>query len=250
MTGVMDGKVAVVTGAGSGMGRATANLLAAEGARVVVVDISGDQDITAKEIGESAIAVQADVTKTKEVKAAVDAAVDTWGHLDVMCNAAGVVSEPATIDMYSDDEFERVLSINLKGTYFGMKHALPHLLANGGGAIVNWGSLASSLGMPGAAGYVASKAAVATLTKTAAVEYASRGIRVNAIIPGVVDTAIVQKGRDAGFDPEAMGILQRIPMGRLGRPEEAAQVVMFLVSDAASYVTGVLIPVDGGYLAI
>ena len=139
MTGVLDGKVAVITGAGSGMGRATATLFAEQGARVVVADISGDEDATAKDIGDTAIAMRVDVADSQAVKGAVDAAVSTWGRLDIMCNVAGILSPPAMIDEYDDEFFDRVVSINLKGTYYGMKHAIPAILAGGGGAIVNWG---------------------------------------------------------------------------------------------------------------
>ena len=247
--GVLDGKVAVVTGAGSGMGRATAILFAAEGARVIVADVSGDEETTAKEIGEAAVAVHADVSKSDDVRACVEAATSAWGRLDVMCNVAGIVAPPASIGDYDEALFDHVLAVNMKSTFYGMKYAIPALLATGGGSIINWASLASFLGMPGAAAYVASKGAVAALTRAAAVEYAAHGIRVNALVPGVIETGIIQKGRDAGFDPEAMGILARIPIGRLGSSEEAANVALFLASDAASYVTGVLLPVDGGYLA-
>jgi NAD(P)-dependent dehydrogenase (short-subunit alcohol dehydrogenase family) len=253
--GQVQDRIAIVTGAGSGMGAATAALLAAEGARVVLFDVTETVRDVAEQLGDRAVAVTGDVSAEADVRAAVDTAVQTWGRLDIMCNAAGIV-DPVAVPVadYSVEDFDRVVGVNLRGTFLCLKYGITAMLESGGGAIVNWASLTSFIGLPTAPGYGASKGGVAMLTKSAAVAYAKKGVRVNAIVPGVVHTPILRKSRSAGFDTEegtdnAAMFAARIAMGRLGRPEEAAQLALFLASDAASYITGATVPLDGGFLA-
>jgi NAD(P)-dependent dehydrogenase (short-subunit alcohol dehydrogenase family) len=253
--GQVQDRVAVVTGAGSGMGAATARLLAAEGARVVLVDLAPSVHDVAAEFGDRAVSVTCDVSAEADVRGAVDTAVQRWGRLDIMCNVAGIVDPVAVpVTDYSVEDFDRVVAVNLRGTFLCLKYGIAAMLESGGGAVVNWASLTSFIGLPTAPGYGASKGGVAMLTKSAAVAYAKRGVRVNAIVPGVVHTPILKKSRSAGFDTEegtdnAAMFAARIAMGRLGRPDEAAALALFLVSDSASYITGAAVPLDGGFLA-
>jgi NAD(P)-dependent dehydrogenase (short-subunit alcohol dehydrogenase family) len=243
----VEGKIAIVTGAGSGMGAATARLLAASGAKVVCADVTGAETETAREIGGDAWALSCDVSDPAQVEALVRTTVERSGRLDVMCNAAGIVDPTARpIVDYDIDEFDRVIAVNLRGTFLCLKYGIAAMLESGGGSIVNWASLTSFIGVATAPGYGSSKGGVAMLTKSAAVAYATRGVRVNAIVPGVVRTPILKRSRSAGFDTDPGA---HIAMGRLGEPEEAAQLVVFLASDAASYITGALVPLDGGFLA-
>lgn len=173
----------------------------------------------------------------------VDAAVDRFGRIDILCNNAGMAGPIAPTAECDDTAFDRVVAVNLRGVFLGMKHAIPHILAVGGGAIVNISSIASSVAFPGLPAYAASKAGVSMLTKTAAAEYAARGIRVNAILPGVFDTGMTQNLPAAYI----AGAARATPMGRIGEADEVARLALFLASDEARFMTGALVTVDGGY---
>jgi NAD(P)-dependent dehydrogenase (short-subunit alcohol dehydrogenase family) len=244
--GTLTGKVAVVTGGGSGIGRAIAQALHREGARVVVGDISGEEKVTAEALGDGALAVGVDVTKAAEVAELMQAALDGFGPIDILCQAAGIEGELGPTGECREENFDRVMAVNVKGTFLGMRAALPLMAANGGGAIINMASMASWVVLPGMAPYCASKGAVLQLTRTAAVEYAQTGIRINAICPGPVDTPMLRRTGQAVVDASVAAT----PMGRLARPEEIASLAVFLASDAASYVTGAGLTVDGGYSAL
>ncbi|WP_077488817.1 glucose 1-dehydrogenase [Sinomonas mesophila] len=246
------GQVAFVTGASSGMGWATARAFAEAGAAVALADIDEAAAKAAAEHlndqGHRVIAVGCDVADEDQVAAAIDRTVETFGRLDMAYNNAGVQVPPSDAADEDAEMFDRVNAVNLRGMWACMKHELRHMRAQGSGAIVNCSSLGGLVGLPERASYHASKHGVIGLTKSAAVEYAPRGIRVNAICPGVVETPMVT-GMLEG-QPEAMaGILQQQPIGRLGTADEIAQTVLWLCSPGASFLIGVALPVDGGYTA-
>lgn len=246
------GKVAVVSGGASGIGRATAELLAERGAKVVVADLDDAQGATTvgriNALGGDAVFVRTDVTVPAEVEAMVATAVDAFGGLDIALNNAGV---PGTYAPFTDQvlpDWERTLAVNLTSVFLSMQAELPAMLDRGGGAIVNTASAAGLMGFAMLPAYVASKHGVIGLTKSVALEYASKGVRVNAVCPGSVRTQMLEgfAGGDEAF-LEGMGRAQ--PIGRLGTPEEVAAAVVWLCSDAASFVTGHAMAVDGGVLA-
>lgn len=249
MAGQFAGKVALVTGAGSGIGRATALAFAREGARVIVADVAaegGAETVRAiRDAGGEAAFVPCNVTRDDEIAAAVH----TFGRLDYACNNAGIIGTPAPIPEYPDAAWDRVIATNLTGVWRCMKHEIPALLAQGGGAIVNIASIAGVVGFANSAAYVAAKHGVVGLTKVAALEYAQRGIRINAICPGFVATPMIAGIGITEGSASAAGIAARHPLGRLGTPEEIAAAVVWLCSDAASFVTGSAMLVDGGYVA-
>jgi len=246
--GKLDNKVAIVTGAGSGIGKATALLFAREGARVIVADHSGAEEETAREIGDAALAVRVDVSRSADVRAMIAAAGGRFGRLDILFNNAGIEGAQAPTADCSEENFDRVIAVNLKGVFLGMKYALPAMLASGGGAIINNASVAGLVGFPGIPAYCASKGGVIQLTKTAALEYATQGIRVNAICPGVIWTPMV--ARLTGDSAEARAQFAQLePVGRMGQPEEVAALALFLAGDESSFVTGAALPVDGGFVA-
>lgn len=246
------GKVAFVTGAAAGMGAATARAFAEAGAAVAIVD----RDTNAAEClaadlitaGATAAAINCDVSDEQQVKNAVDTTVAAFGRLDMAFNNAGIMLPPVGAADESADAFNRIVSVNLYGVWASMKYELAQMREQGSGAIVNCSSLGGLVGGNGRATYHATKHGVIGQTKSAALEYAPLGVRVNAVCPGTIDTPMVDRMTAGGeLDPQAARAA--IPMGRLGRPDEIAAAVLWLCSDAASYVTGVSLPVDGAYTA-
>ncbi len=248
----LEGKVALVTGGGSGIGRATALAFAREGAKVVVADVLTDggegtvQRI--KEAGGKAIFVKTDVSKAGEVIALIDNVVTIYGKLDCACNNAGIEGSMAPTADCTEENWDRTIDINLKGVWLCMKYEIPEMLKRGGGAIVNTASIAGLVGFQGLPAYCASKGGIIQLTKTAALEYATKGIRINAVCPGVIRTPMVE--RVTGGKPELEAQFTALePVGRIGAPGEVAEAVVWLCSDAASFVTGHPLVVDGGFVA-
>ncbi len=250
--GQLDGKVALITGAGSGIGRASALAFAREGAKVAVADIvveGGEETVRmVKEAGGEAFFIKVDVSNAAEVEAMVNTVVDTYGRIDCAYNNAGIEGRLASTDEYPEDVFDKVIDINLTGVWLCMKYELPHMLKQGGGAIVNTASGAGLIGVAGMSAYVASKHGVVGLTKTAALEYAKSGIRVNSVCPGLIQTPMVER---ITADQPQLGeaLVAAEPVGRTGKPEEIAESVVWLSSDAASFVTGHAMSVDGGFVA-
>jgi len=248
----MDGKTALVTGASSGIGRSTAILFAREGANVVVADVlveGGEETVRQiTDMGGSAIFVKTDISQASEVEAMVNQAVSTYGRLDYACNNAGIEGTFGATAECTEENWDRTIAVNLTGAWLCMRYQIPEMLKVGGGAIVNMSSVAGLVGFPNLPAYCASKGGLVLLTKAAALEYAKQGIRINAICPGVIRTAMVD--RVIGGDPEKEAEFTAMePIGRLGAPEEVAEAVIWLCSDAASYVTGIPLPVDGGFVA-
>jgi NAD(P)-dependent dehydrogenase (short-subunit alcohol dehydrogenase family) len=249
--GSLDGKVALVTGAGSGIGQAAARMYAREGARVMVSDVAETAaQATAAHIqavGGQARVVLADVADPAQHERLVRETVAGFGRLDIAFNNAGIGGESAPVADYSLEGWQQVININLSGVFYGMKYQLPAMLATGGGAIVNMASVLGQVGFPNAPAYVAAKHGVIGLTRSAALDYAGRGLRVNAVGPGFISTPLIS-GLEA--DPEANQMLIGLhPLGRLGTADEVAEAVVWLSSDAAAFITGAYLPIDGGYLA-
>jgi NAD(P)-dependent dehydrogenase (short-subunit alcohol dehydrogenase family) len=252
MAGCVEGKVALVTGGASGIGRATALTFAREGAKLIVADMNedgGQQTVhMITEKGGEAIFVRTDVSQAVEVQALIAQAVAIYGRLDCAHNNAGISGGGRALTAeYAEETWHRVILINLTGVWLCMKYEIPQMLSQGSGAIVNTASVAGLIGGRGLAAYVASKHGVVGLTKTAALEYAQQGIRVNCVCPGVIQTPMTER---ALRDPERRArIIASAPIGRVGTPEEVAEAVVWLCSDAASFVTGHTMTVDGGYVA-
>lgn len=248
----LEGKVAIVTGGAGGMGRSTALLFAKEGAHVVVGDVDDEAGSALVADSNGCIAYRrCDVSREADVEALVAFAESRFGKLDTIFNNAGI-EQPVTPSIeVSEALFDRVIGINLKGTFFGCKHAIPALLRNGGGTIVNNSSVSAFANVGGNISYAASKGAVMSLTRVLAIEYASRGIRVNAINPGVIDTAMNVRNKERAADADAWTArsLAVTPLGRMGTGEEIAETVLYLASDQSSFVTGIGLLIDGGRVA-
>ncbi|MFI7316516.1 SDR family NAD(P)-dependent oxidoreductase [Streptomyces venezuelae] len=242
------GRTALVTGAASGIGLAVARRLAAAGAAVVVADFNeqGAHDVARSltESGTRAAAVRVDVTDPESVRHAVDFTVGTFGGLHLAVNNAGIAGATAPTGEYGVEDWQRVIDTNLNGVFYSLRYELPHLVAAGGGAVVNMSSILGTNGFAGSAAYSAAKHAVVGLTKTAAVEYAARGVRVNAVAPGFIDTPLLQ-----GDEEQRSRLVALHPQGRLGTAEEVADLTLFLLSDHASFINGSYHLVDGGYAA-
>jgi NAD(P)-dependent dehydrogenase (short-subunit alcohol dehydrogenase family) len=245
----LDGRAALVTGGGSGLGRASAIALARAGASVTVVDVDeqGGKETAAlvfEEVGGDADFVRADVTRPEDVEAMVDKTVERWGHLDCALNNAGTAGASAPTADYTLDDWNRAIALNLTGVFLCLKYEIPTMVERGG-AIVNMASGAGLVGFAGLPAYVASKHGVVGLTRAAALEYAGQGIRINAICPGSTRTPMLEGFM--GEDPQIERMMTRaVPLRRLGRPEEIAEAVVWLCSDAASFVVGHALAVDGG----
>jgi NAD(P)-dependent dehydrogenase (short-subunit alcohol dehydrogenase family) len=241
----------LITGGSSGIGRAVALAWAREGAKVVVSDVDrggGEETVgQVRTAGGEAIFIAADVGKPEECEALVRGAVEKFGRLDIACNNAGIGGPQAPTADYPLDGWAQVIGINLSGVFYGMKYQLPAMLKNGGGAIINMASILGAVGFSGAPAYAAAKHGVVGLTQTAALEYSAQGVRINAVGPGFIHTPMIS----ALEDNKAVNdmLVAAHPIGRLGRAEEVAELVLWLSSDKASFVTGAYYPVDGGYIA-
>lgn len=253
MSNTFAGKVALVTGAAAGIGQATAEAFAAQGARVVVSDISEEagQAVVAgiKAAGGEAVFVACDVTRTEQVKALMEAVISHYGRLDCAFNNAGIDIESAKLADGDEAVFDSIIDVNVKGVWQCMRFEIPLMLAQGGGAIVNTASIAALGAAPKMSVYSASKHAVLGLTRSAAVEYGRKGIRVNAVCPAVIDTEMFR--RAVVLDPRKEASAAAIhPVGRIGKPEEIAAAVLYLCSEGAAFTTGIALPVDGGATCI
>lgn len=250
----LQNKVAIITGGNSGIGKATALLFAKEGAKVVIGARDSETGKVVvdeiKKIGQKAVFVKTDVSREAEVKNLVDFAVKLFGRVDIMFNNAGIeLTKPVTET--TSEELDNVLDINLKGVFYGCKHVIPYMIKNGGGSIINTASAAGIVGSPNLAAYSASKGGVVLLTKETALDYAKNKIRVNCVCPGAIDTPMIRRFVERAPNPakvlEELGNMH--PLGRLGKPEEIANAVLFLASDESSFVTGHALLVDGGLTA-
>jgi NAD(P)-dependent dehydrogenase (short-subunit alcohol dehydrogenase family) len=248
---LFDGKVALVTGGSSGIGQAACYLYAREGAKVVVSDIDeqrGDETVRAiEDKGAEAMFVRADVSKPEDCQAMVGAALEKYGRLDIAFNNAGIGGEANLTADYSIEGWQKVVAINLSSVFYCMKYEIPAILQNGGGAIVNMASILGRVAFQNSPAYVAAKHGVVGLTKTAAVEYAKQGLRINAVGPGFISTPLISGLEEDRKTRELLISLH--PVGRLGEPEEVAELVLWLSSEKASFVTGAYYAIDGGYLA-
>lgn len=251
--GRLEGKVAVITGGASGMGEATARLFVREGARVVIADMQEEKGReVARSIGPECRFQRADVANSEDVRSLVVAAVEGFGKLDIMYNNAGIGGGEGSIIDCSEEQFDRIIAVDLKGVWLGMKHCLPYLIQTGGGSIITTASVSAMLGMPGQGAYGSAKGGVVQLTRVCAVENAEQGVRANCICPGGTLTPILYNNPFAQpVDPEmvARGLVNAQPIPRAGLPEDIANAALWLASDESSFVTGQAIVVDGGWTA-
>jgi len=239
----LDGKVAVITGAGSGMGAATVEVFCREGASVIAVDISGQEEAVAKKVGGKCIPFHADVSKGKDVQAMLDNAVSAFGRLDVIFNNAGIQGAIAPIGEYREEDYDQVMAVNARSVFLGLRYGIPLLLRFGGGSIISTASMASELAFPSMSAYCAAKGAVQMLTRTAAAEYGKQGIRVNAILPGPIKTGITK-----ALPPEIIGAIEKAtPLGYIAEPVQIANLALFLASEESAFITGASVMIDGGY---
>lgn len=250
--GKLDGKVAVITGAASGIGRATALLFAKEGAKLILADVDEEKgQQVAEEInrsGGTAKFLRTDVSNPEDVQRMIGAAVDSYGQLNVLYNNAGIEGDQAPTADCTLENFDRVIAVNLKGVFLGMKYGIPAILKSGGGSVINTASTAGLAGFPTLPAYCASKGGVIQLTKTAALEYGRLGVRVNCICPGGIWTPLVERFGRSREEAEKLAE-QYHALGRFGNPEEVASLALFLASDDSSFCTGAAYLVDGGMLA-
>lgn len=247
MAGRLQGKACVITGGASGMGKAMAQIFAAEGAKLILADISGKQDEVAASVNTEAYGIRADVSNEADVAAMIAFAEEKFGRLDVLCNNAGFGGPMAPLADQSLETWERVHATNIRGAFLGMKYGILSMLKTGGGAIVNTTSASGVIGWKHHSVYGAAKAGVNQLTKTAALDYSDKNIRVNAIAPGTMWTGLVEASKEHAAPPADYPVLAGIPMGRWGLAKDIANAALFLASDEAEYITGVILPVDGGY---
>lgn len=249
--GLVTDKIALITGGAAGIGRATALKFADEGAKLVVSDFNvkgGEETVDLiKQAGGEAIFVKADISQSKDVKALLAKTVEAYGRLDCACNIAGILGEGAPFTDQTEENFDRVIAVNQRGTFLCMQAEIAQMLKNGGGAIASVASIAGLVGSAGISPYVASKHAVNGLTKTAALEYAQQGIRVNAVCPGGIETDMIRNFLSEEFTEEMLQAMH--PIGRIGQPSEVAELMVWLCSDRASFMTGAIVPIDGGFVA-
>lgn len=246
MSGRLEGKAAIVTGAGSGMGWAIVERFCREGARVLAVDITGKQNDVAAEVGDACVPFQADVSKSADVQAMLATAKSEFGGLQVLCNNAGIQGPIVAAADYPEDEYERVMAVNARSVFLGMRYGIPLMLESGGGSIVNTASMAAVVAFPQLLAYCGSKGAVRMMTKAAAIEYADQGIRVNCFCPGSIMTGMLSGMPDEYVD----AVIQANPVKRVGTPEEIADLALFLAGDESTFITGTEIVIDGGYTAL